>query len=82
MVRGQREDWKLGQTCRQPLSQNSRISHAVLSSERELPLRFELPLGLGDTCCEACECTLSCTTLQDTVFLDEADQRLYAFCTH
>ena len=36
------------QTCRQPLSQNSRMSHAVLSFDIELPLRFELLLGLED----------------------------------
>ena len=63
------------QTCRQPLSQNSRMSHAVLSSERVLPLRLEPLLALGDPCCPASECTLSCTILQDTTILSEINHK-------
>ena len=55
----------LSHTCKQPLSQNSRMSQAVLSWDPLLPLRFELLLGLDDRC--GSECTLSCTTLHDTV---------------
>ena len=55
-------------TCRQPLSQNSRMSQARLSAGAALPLRLLLRLGLDDACCEcsadaSADFMLSCTTL-------------------
>lgn len=55
-------------TCRQPLSQNSRMSQAKLLADAALPLRLLLRLGLDDACCEcsadaSADFMLSCTTL-------------------
>ena len=55
-------------TCRQPLSQNSRMSQARSSADDALQLRLLLRLGLDDACREcstdaSADFTLSCTTL-------------------
>jgi hypothetical protein len=55
-------------TCRQPLSQNSRMSQARPSADDALPLRLLLRLGLDEACREcstdaSADFTLSCTTL-------------------
>lgn len=85
-VQGQRKHPRGEQTCRQPLSQNSRMSQATLSLEAALPLRPELVLGFEDACTDCpdgpAECTLSWTILlariESDLVLSTCSMRLWA----